>query len=72
MWGYAIQHSALIHNHLANKQLGNQSPIRVFEGSNTSALNPEDLGVFGCDAYVNISSKNPGKFDHRAVEGIYV
>ncbi len=72
LWGYAIHHSSLLHNHSANKQLQGKTPIQVFEGNNSSALNLESLGVFGCDAYVNISPTNPGKFDPRAAEGIYL
>lgn len=84
LWGYAIQHSVTIHNHSASSALKGETPIGMFHSlvpsspedpppiRTISALNLNDLKVFGCDAFVLVSDDKRGKFDQRTANGIYI
>jgi len=83
LWGYAILHSILLHNHRAIKVLDGDSPLLRFhllsstdrnetEMKSFTALKFKELRVFGCDAFVNIPESKRGKFDIRVSNGIYI
>jgi len=70
LWPEALIHSADIENHISQGSIDGQIPYERFH-SEKPVMDLRKLHVFGCDAFVMLSD-DPGKFDARSEEGIYL
>jgi len=72
LWGYAIQHAAVVRNHLPTRRFGGMSPLHRLYGTPADV---SKLRVFGCPAMVHIRAKDRiphPKLHPRSLHGIFV
>ena len=68
-WQFAVETAIFIHNRVTVVQPHGKTPHELFTGRKP------DLGrfrVFGCDAFVRVSTEHPDKLSARAEKGVFV
>jgi len=70
LWPEALLHSVDIVNHISQGTIQGEIPYQRFH-QEKPVMDLRKLHVFGCDAFIMLSD-NPGKFDPRSEEGVYL
>lgn len=68
LWPKALQYATYVHNLTPSPNNGGKSPYEILHGKKPDL---SQLHVFGCKVFAKLNTSG-GKFDDRAVEGIFV